>query len=114
MIRMIGAGEISGTIGKQVFGEMAAQGGDPRAIVEAKGLRPIGDAGEVAAIVTRVLADHAGPARDYLNGRDAAFTFLVGQIMRATRGRADPGAARAALQNALDAMRRKPGTGGEA
>jgi aspartyl-tRNA(Asn)/glutamyl-tRNA(Gln) amidotransferase subunit B len=111
MIRMIGAGEISGTIGKQVFAEMAASGGGPRAIVEAKGLRPIGDAGAVAAIVDRVLADHAGPVRDYLNGKNAAFQFLVGQIMRSTGGRADPGAARAALQEALDARRRDAGAG---
>jgi aspartyl-tRNA(Asn)/glutamyl-tRNA(Gln) amidotransferase subunit B len=107
MIRMIADGTISGTIAKQVFQEMVANGGEPRAIVLAKGLRPIGDAKAVAAVVAAVLAAHPGPADDYLNGKEAAFQFLVGQIMRATGGRADPGAARGALTEALDRIRRE-------
>jgi len=111
MVRMIAAGAISGKIGKAVFAEMEASGGDPEAIVEAKGLVPITDAGALRRVVDEVLAAHPGPAADYLAGRRAALQFLMGQVMRATGGRADPVEARNAVRAALEARGGHAGEG---
>ena len=103
LVRMIGAGTVSGKIAKTVFADLASGGGDPEAIVAARGLAPITDPAAVGEVVAAVLAEHPGPAEDYRGGREAALQFLIGQVMSRTRGRADPAAAREALRAALAA-----------
>ncbi len=105
MVRMIGAGTISGKIGKAVFAEMEASGGDPEEIVKAKGLSPITDPEALRRVVDEVVAAHPGPAADYRAGRAAALQFLMGQVMRRTGGRADPVEARSAITAALEVPR---------
>ena len=83
-------GTISGKTAKSVFEKMFEAGGQPRQIVEEGGLVQITASGEIAAAVERVLADHAKAADDYRDGKEEALKFLVGQIMRETRGRANP------------------------
>lgn len=90
MLRLIDKGVISGKIAKTVFEEMFLSGKGPEEIVREKGLVQISDEGELASVVDRVLADNPGAVEDYRKGKDGAVTFLVGQVMKATRGKANP------------------------
>ena len=90
LVALIRDGTISGKIAKDVFETMAATGDDPRAIVEAQGLRQVADAGELGRVVDDVLARHANVVQDWKNGKKAALGFLVGQVMKATQGKANP------------------------
>ncbi|HZK18823.1 MAG TPA: Asp-tRNA(Asn)/Glu-tRNA(Gln) amidotransferase subunit GatB, partial [Clostridia bacterium] len=90
LLELIGKGTITGKIAKEVFGEMFETGKDAGAIVKEKGLVQISDEGELAAIVDKVLADNPGPVEDYRQGKKKAISFLVGQVMKATRGKANP------------------------
>ncbi|MGH8683182.1 MAG: Asp-tRNA(Asn)/Glu-tRNA(Gln) amidotransferase subunit GatB [Burkholderiales bacterium] len=83
-------GTISGKIAKEVFDAMWAGEGDADAIIERKGLRQISDAGALEAIVAAVLAANAKQVEDYRAGKEKAFNSLVGQVMKATRGKANP------------------------
>ncbi|MEW6423470.1 MAG: Asp-tRNA(Asn)/Glu-tRNA(Gln) amidotransferase subunit GatB [Bacillota bacterium] len=90
MLRLIAQGTISGKIAKTVFEEMFATGSDPEKIVKEKGLVQITDEGAIAAIVEEVIANHPKVVEDYRAGKDKALGFLVGQVMKATRGKANP------------------------
>ncbi|PTM56490.1 Asp-tRNA(Asn)/Glu-tRNA(Gln) amidotransferase subunit GatB [Desmospora activa] len=90
MIRLIGEGIISNTIGKKVFKELVEKGGDPKRIVEEKGWVQISDEGKLKAIVTEVLEANPQSIADLKNGKDRALGFLVGQVMKATKGKANP------------------------
>jgi aspartyl-tRNA(Asn)/glutamyl-tRNA(Gln) amidotransferase subunit B len=90
LIDLIGDGTISGRLAKEVFAEMVASGSDPPAIVEAKGLRQVTDAGAIAAAIDAVLVANADKVGQYRAGRDKLYGFFVGQIMRATQGKANP------------------------
>ncbi len=82
---------ISGKTAKSVFEKMFETGRQPKQIVEEDGLVQITASDEIAEAVERVLADHTKAAADYRNGKEEALKFLVGQVMRETRGRANPG-----------------------
>jgi len=90
LIGLVASGKISGRIAKSVFEEVFASGKRPGDVVRERGLVQISDAGELAAIVQRVIEANPGPAADYFAGKEKALTFLVGQIMKETRGRANP------------------------
>ncbi|MBV8122047.1 MAG: Asp-tRNA(Asn)/Glu-tRNA(Gln) amidotransferase GatCAB subunit B, partial [Alphaproteobacteria bacterium] len=75
---------------KDVFNEMVATGADPAAIVEQKGLRQLTDQTRIAATIDTVLAREADKVADYRAGREKLYGFFVGQIMRATQGKANP------------------------
>jgi aspartyl-tRNA(Asn)/glutamyl-tRNA(Gln) amidotransferase subunit B len=90
LIDLIADGTISGRLAKEVFAEMVASGADPAAIVEAKGLRQMTDAGAIAAAIDAVLAASAEKVGEYRAGRDKLYGFFVGQVMRATQGKANP------------------------
>jgi aspartyl-tRNA(Asn)/glutamyl-tRNA(Gln) amidotransferase subunit B len=75
---------------------MVTSGADPEAIVEAKGLRQLTDSAAIEATIDAVLAAQADKVAEYRAGRDKLYGFFVGQIMRATQGKANP-----ALVNAL-------------
>jgi len=90
MLALIDKGTISGKIAKAVFEEMFTSGSRPREIVEARGLAQISDAGALGAVVQQVLDANPGVVDDYRNGKEKALTFLVGQVMKATRGQANP------------------------
>jgi len=90
LIDLIADGTISGRLAKGVFAEMAATGTDPAAIVEAKGLHQVTDTGAIAAAIDAVLAANADKVAEYRAGRDKLYGFFVGQIMRATQGKANP------------------------
>lgn len=90
MIKLIQAGTISSKIAKKVFREIATSGGDPEAIVKEKGLVQISDEGELRKIIVGILDKNEQSIIDYKNGKDRAVGFLVGQVMKATKGQANP------------------------
>ncbi len=91
MIKMIGDGTISGKIAKTLIDEMYAMGDDPLAIVEAKGWKTIKDTGAIVALVEKVFADNADVVIAIKEkGLVAKRGFLVGQVMKASQGKADP------------------------
>jgi aspartyl-tRNA(Asn)/glutamyl-tRNA(Gln) amidotransferase subunit B len=90
LIDLIADGTISGRLAKDVFAEMLASGADPGAIVEAKGLHQMTDSGAIEAAIDTVLAAQAEKVAEYRAGRDKLYGFFVGQIMRATEGKANP------------------------
>ena len=101
LVRLIADGTISGKIAKTVFDEMAESGAEPEAIVEAKGLRQIADAGAIGQVVEEVLAANPEEAEAYRGGKKKLLGFLVGQVMKATGGKASPGAVQEALKEKL-------------
>ena len=90
LLKLIDKGTISGKIAKTVFEEMFASGKDPEAVVQEKGLVQISDEGAIAAIVDEVIAANPKSVEDFRAGKEKAIGFLVGQVMRATKGKANP------------------------
>jgi aspartyl-tRNA(Asn)/glutamyl-tRNA(Gln) amidotransferase subunit B len=90
LLARIHDGTISGKIAKEVFDAMWAGEGEADAIIERKGLRQISDAGAIEAIVAGVLAANPKQVEDYRAGKEKAFNSLVGQVMKATKGKANP------------------------
>ncbi|MDI7247955.1 MAG: Asp-tRNA(Asn)/Glu-tRNA(Gln) amidotransferase subunit GatB [Bacillota bacterium] len=101
MLNMIDDGTISGKIAKTVFEEMFATGKTPDQVVAEKGLVQIADESELARIVDEVVAENSRAADEVRAGKDRAIGFLVGQVMRKTRGRANPQAVNRLLQERL-------------
>jgi aspartyl-tRNA(Asn)/glutamyl-tRNA(Gln) amidotransferase subunit B len=83
-------GTISQRTAKEVLGEIWITGEDPDAIIQSKGLKQISDAGAIEKLVDEVLARNAKQVEDYRAGREKAFNSLVGQVMKATQGKANP------------------------
>jgi aspartyl-tRNA(Asn)/glutamyl-tRNA(Gln) amidotransferase subunit B len=83
-------GVISSSVAKDVFEEMWTTGRGARAIVDAKGLAQVGDTGALTAMVHQVVSDHPDAVAQYRSGRTATFGFLVGQVMKASCGKANP------------------------
>jgi aspartyl-tRNA(Asn)/glutamyl-tRNA(Gln) amidotransferase subunit B len=90
MIKLIEDGTLSSKMAKKVFKELVEKGGDPAQIVKEKGLVQISDEGELLKIVTATLDDNPQSIEDFKNGKDRALGFLVGQIMKKTKGQANP------------------------
>ncbi|MGA9174112.1 MAG: Asp-tRNA(Asn)/Glu-tRNA(Gln) amidotransferase GatCAB subunit B, partial [Thermoactinomyces sp.] len=90
MIKLIQNGTISSKIAKKVFKEMLLTGKDPEQIVKEKGLVQISDEGQIKEIVLKVLSNNPQSIEDFKNGKDRALGFLVGQVMKETRGKANP------------------------
>ena len=90
MVRMIDGGKISGKMAKSLFEEMLERGESPERIVREKGLEQVTDLGSIEKAVDQVLAAHAQQASDYRAGKEKVFGFLVGQVLKATQGKANP------------------------
>jgi len=90
MLQLIEKGTISGKIAKTVFEEMFYTGKRAAEIVEEKGLTQISDEGALVAIVEEVIAKNQKSVEDYKNGKEKALGAIVGQVMKATKGRANP------------------------
>ncbi len=90
MIQLIEKGTISGKIAKKVFKEMLDTGKTPEVIVKEQGLVQISDEGELEKIVEEILKKNPQSVEDYHNGKEKAIGFLVGQIMKETKGKANP------------------------
>ena len=90
MIKLITDGTISSKIAKKVFAELIEHGGDAAQIVKEKGLVQVSDSGQLLAWVNEALDNNPKSIEDYKNGRDRAIGFLVGQIMKTSKGQANP------------------------
>ncbi len=90
LLRRIVDGTISGKLAKDVFEAMWSEGRDADAIIEAKGLRQITDTGAIERAIREVMAANPGQLADYRSGKDKLFGFFVGQVMKATAGKANP------------------------
>jgi aspartyl-tRNA(Asn)/glutamyl-tRNA(Gln) amidotransferase subunit B len=90
LLRRLADGTVSGKTAKEVFEAMWAGEGSADAIIDRRGLRQISDAAEIEKLVDEVLAANARQVEDYRAGKDKAFNSLVGQVMKATRGKANP------------------------
>ncbi len=90
LLALVGDGTITTRAAKEVFAELAGAGGRPLDIVRAKGLEQLDDDGELTTIVDTVLRDHPGQVTAFRGGKTALMGFFVGQVMKASGGRADP------------------------
>jgi len=102
LLELVEQGVISGKIAKTVFEEMAASGKAPQQIVAEKGLAQISDAAEIEAIISAVLARCSAEVAAYKKGKSKLLGFFVGQVMQASRGRANPQQVNAILKKKLD------------
>ncbi len=102
LLDLLDAGTISSKLAKDVFEKMYASGDSPAGIVEAAGLTQISGEDELAAVIDGVVAAHAQAVEDYRGGKQESLKFLVGQVMRATKGRANPELANELLLRHLD------------
>lgn len=105
MLKMIDAGTISGKIAKTVFEEMFKTGNDPAQVVKEQGLVQISDAGELEALAQKIIAANPKSVADYLGGKEQAIGYLVGQMMKETKGRANPGMVNELLRKELDKLK---------
>jgi len=94
-------GTISHKMAKEVFAAMWDGEGDADTIIAAKGLKQISDSGEIEEIVDQVLAANPKSVEEYKAGKEKAFNALVGQVMKATRGKANPAQVNALLKEKL-------------
>jgi aspartyl-tRNA(Asn)/glutamyl-tRNA(Gln) amidotransferase subunit B len=101
MLKMIDEDIISGKIAKEVFEKMYNSGRDPETIVEAEGLKQISDQDELENIVDGIIEANPDAVEDLQNGKDRAIGFLVGQVMKETRGKANPGLVNEMLRDKL-------------
>ncbi|MBI2472886.1 MAG: Asp-tRNA(Asn)/Glu-tRNA(Gln) amidotransferase GatCAB subunit B, partial [Planctomycetes bacterium] len=90
LVEIIEKGTISSTIAKEVFSEMIQTGKEPQKIVEEKGMAQISDEGLIESVIDKVIAGNPSVIEDYKKGKKNALAFLVGQVMKETKGKANP------------------------
>ena len=101
LVGLISKGELSGKLAKEILPKMFESGDSPGAIMEREGLKQISDAGALDKIVEEVLAANPKQVEQYKSGKSTVIGFLVGQVMKASRGQANPGAVNESLKRKL-------------
>lgn len=101
MINLIADGTISSKMAKKVFKELIENGGDAKEVVVAKGLIQLSDPAQLLPVINDILSANEQSIEDFKNGKDRAVGFLVGQIMKATKGQANPGVVNKLLMEEL-------------
>jgi aspartyl-tRNA(Asn)/glutamyl-tRNA(Gln) amidotransferase subunit B len=101
LVALVDGGRISSRIAQEVFVEMFDTGQPPRAIVERKGLLQVSDRAAIEAFCDQAIAAHPGPVADYKAGKTAALNFLKGQVMKLSKGKANPALAGEILEQKL-------------
>ena len=102
LIKMVEQGIISRNIGKDILWELTSTNKTPQALVEEKGLTQVSDRAEIQSLVQNVLNQHQHAVQDYKNGSTKSVGYLMGQIMKANRGKVNPKIAREILENELN------------
>ena len=105
LLELIANGSLSTSLAKTVLEDMYATGDGAADIARAKGLSQISDTGAIADAVAEAIAANPGAVADYLNGKENAARFLMGQVMRLTKGQAQPELALRLVQEGLEASR---------
>ena len=101
LITMIAAGRLNSTNAVQLLTHMVTSGGDPSQILEEQGLSQVSDEGALGSTITEVITENAKVVEDVKGGKGSALQFLVGQVMKKTKGRANPEVVHQLLKNAL-------------
>jgi aspartyl-tRNA(Asn)/glutamyl-tRNA(Gln) amidotransferase subunit B len=101
LIELVNAKTINQSAAKKVFGVMFETGRPPKEIVEERGLQQISETDQLTGIVQQVITDNPGPVEQFKEGKDTVIKFLMGQVMRATRGKANPQLAEQMLREQL-------------
>lgn len=102
LINLADAGTINSTVAKEVFEKIFYENIDPDKYVEEKGLKTVNDEGELRAVIEEVIANNQKMVEDYRNGKKKAIGALVGQTMKATKGKANPGLVNQILEELLN------------
>jgi aspartyl-tRNA(Asn)/glutamyl-tRNA(Gln) amidotransferase subunit B len=90
LVDLIGSGELSGKLAKEIFPKMFETGDAPRAIMEREGLKQISDTGALEKIIDEVIAANPKQVEQYKGGKTTVIGFLVGAVMKLSRGQANP------------------------
>lgn len=90
LVRLIKEGVLSSKLAKEVLKEMVATGKDPNEVVEEKGLKQVSDEGQIRAFIEEVLKENPKEVERYRSGEEKVFGFLVGQVMKKAKGKANP------------------------
>jgi aspartyl-tRNA(Asn)/glutamyl-tRNA(Gln) amidotransferase subunit B len=106
LLDLLEEGALSTTMAKSVLEEAFHMGKEARAIVQEKGLSQISDASAMEPVIAEVIGANPQAVKDYMGGKDTAIKFLVGQVMRRTRGQANPQLVNDLLKTKLEAMRK--------
>ncbi len=101
LLSIVASGEISGKIAKDIFATMFETGQSPRAIIEREGLKQISDTGALGKIIDEVIASNPKQVEQYKSGKTTVIGFLVGQVMKASKGQANPGLVNELLREKL-------------
>jgi aspartyl-tRNA(Asn)/glutamyl-tRNA(Gln) amidotransferase subunit B len=101
LVGLIAKGEVSGKLAKEIFAKMIETGDPARVIMDREGLRQISDTGALEKAVDEVLAASAKQVEQYKSGKTTVIGYLVGQVMKATKGQADPAAVNRILKDKL-------------
>jgi aspartyl-tRNA(Asn)/glutamyl-tRNA(Gln) amidotransferase subunit B len=101
LVSLVEAKTISSSAAQQVFAEMFDTGKSPRAIVQEKGLAQVSDTGAIEKLCDEAIAANPGPANDFKSGKTAALNFLKGQVMKLSKGKANPAVVGEILQRKL-------------
>ena len=101
LIELVDAGTINSSVAKDVFEVIFDKDIDPKQYVEEKGLKSMNDEGALRATIGQIIADNPQSVEDYHNGKEKAIGFLVGQTMKATKGKANPGIVNKLLKELL-------------
>ena len=102
LVDLISDGSISGKIAKEVFADMFETGKDAKQVVDEKGLKQVSDEGAIISMIDKVLASNQDKVDEYRSGKDKLFGFFVGQVMKASKGQANPGMVNQILKQKLD------------
>ena len=101
LLKRIADNTISGKIAKQVFDALWESDLSADDIIDQQGLKQITDSGAIEAIIDKIIADNPGQVQQYLSGKDKLFGFFVGQVMKQTQGKANPGEVNKMLKGKL-------------
>ena len=104
LLKIIESGKISNTAGKEVFKEMFETDKDPEIIIEEKGLSQISCSDEIEKLVDKVLSDNPKSIEDFKAGKTQAVGYLMGQVMKASKGKANPPVAKQMIEEKLNKM----------
>jgi aspartyl-tRNA(Asn)/glutamyl-tRNA(Gln) amidotransferase subunit B len=103
LIALVGQGELTGKLAKDVFARMLETGDPPRVIMEREGLKAMSDSGELEKIIDEIIAKNPKQVEQYRGGKTTVLAFFVGQVMKATRGQANPQTAGEIIASKLSA-----------
>lgn len=103
LVALVAKGELTGKLAKDVLAKMAATGGRAAEIVEREGLKSISDTGELERIIDEAIANNPKQVEQYKSGKTTLAQFFIGQVMKATRGQADPAVAKKIVEEKLSA-----------